>query len=291
MSKSSKRNLIVYAIDRLYLPHLATALMSFLDHHNPSEFIIGLIYSGIQQNDLAKFVDFFASQGLEIQAHQVCNQFTAIEVGYHFNQVIFYRLLAPELFSEYNRLLYIDSDILFISSIQHIFDLDMQDITLAAVDKSPLTGIPCYFTDILSRYFASGFLLINTDRFITSKVKQHCIDFLGKHHYEMPDQDALNFVVRDFMAIDPCYSVETSFLESSEPLFSFATNPKIIQFSGTSKPWHRNDRHPYKKLYWRYRNKTPYRSLLPDHLGLRTSLGMLLPEDIKKLIRPFYQRN
>ena len=265
------KHCIVFTVDNNYLPHLGTALSSFLEHHDPRYVTVGLIYSDIKQNRLDRFRNYFAKRGLETRCHEARNCFESITVGYHFNKVIFYRLLAPELFADHGRILYLDSDIIFNACIYDLFELKLGDSVLAAVDKTPFSGVPSHLKDV-RRYFASGLMLIDTQKYIATKVKSKCLDFLSQHFYVMPDQDALNYAVTSFVDIDPSYSVETSFLDAG-----FIHEPKIIQFSGTSKPWHLCNSHPYKRQYWKFRNRTPYRSIVSDDFSLLNVLRRFIP--------------
>ena len=280
-----KKKFIVFTIDKGYLPHLATALRSFVETNDSSQYEIGLIYSGINQKSINKLLAFAHQIGLELFAEEIYEQFTDVHVSFHFNHTIFYRFLAPELFNGYEQILYLDSDIIFMGDVSEIFELDLNCRVLGAVDRAPYFGVPSYLVGMIDRYLASGLLLINREKFICDKVKERCIQFLKNHYYEMPDQDALSYVVRDFVPIDPRFSVETAFLCRSESLFDFAKNPKIIQFSGSSKPWNMDNNHPYKRLYWRYRNKTPYRSFLPDDFCFKDAIRRAKQQFGKNLVR------
>lgn len=278
------KKLIVFTIDNNYIKHLAVALVSFIESNNPKEFDIGVIYKDIPDFEMNKLKVFFFNQGLIIISHRIKNFLSEIPAGHHFNEVVFYRFLAPEIFSDYDSLLYIDSDVIFLSSIEAIFELDISEKILAAVDRTPYFGIPDYMTDSLTSYFAAGLLYINVKNYNSNLVKEKCIKFLKTHYFRMADQDALNFVVRDFISIDPSYSVETAFLDKLSD-FDFVKDPKIIQFSGGSKPWHLNNKHPYKKLYWVYRNKTPYKSFFPDDFGFFNLVRYLLPSSLKRIVK------
>lgn len=279
------KKLLVFTVDNNYLPHLAVALISFLEFHKPDAFEIGLLYSDITDEELEKFMSFFYPTGIKIHPHIIANEFTGISVGYHFNPVIFYRLLAPEFFFEHDRILYLDSDIVFVENISELFDFDLKGKLLGAIDRTPFFGIPPHLAGLVERYLASGLLLIDVKSFLASEVKEKCIEFLKTHSYEMPDQDALSYAVQEFTSIDPSYSVETAFLEHSGSAFNFAKNPKIIQFSGSSKPWHLSDKHPYKKVYWKYRNQTPYRTLLSDDFGLISLIRPSIPAFLRKYLK------
>lgn len=283
MMKSDK--LIVFAIDEHYSPHLAVALMSLIRHNEPAEVSIAIIHKNIKSPNLKTIIDFFSARGLSVLTRKVDSFLADISVGYHFNEVIFYRLLAPELFPYYAKILYLDSDIVFADTILELFDTRMESSALAAVEKTSFSGVPTHLSNYIDRYLASGLLLMDTRKFVDQAIKEKCMEFLRNYHYEMPDQDALSFVVRDFVAIDPSYSVETAFLNQEAPEYHFAKNPKIIQFSGSSKPWHMNNNHPYKKLYWDYRNQTPYKSFLPDDFSVANVARYIAPNAVKSFIK------
>lgn len=279
------KHCIVFTVDRNYLPHLATALVSFLRFHNSNSATIGLIYSDIDQNELEVFKKYFAAKGLKIVSFLAPCCFDDIKTGSHFNKVIFYRLLAPELFNEHRKILYIDCDILFCANVYSLFDVELGDSVLAAIDRSPFSGVPRYLQNATARYFASGLLLIDTRRFTKALTKERCIKFLKNHYYEMPDQDALNYAVPDFKSIHPSYSVETSFLVSDCAFADMIGDPKIIQFSGSSKPWHLANKHPYKRHYWLYRNMSPYASRVADDLSLKVAIKAFTPLWIKNQLK------
>lgn len=212
--------------------------------------------------------------------------FKDIEVGYHFNSVIFYRLLLPSIFDKYKKLLYLDSDILFTGNIDELFDIDLDSNILSAIPKHEYFDIPEHVQDKTIKYFASGLLLINVDEFIKSEVYKKCLEFLKNEKYEMPDQDALNSVVSEWLELDLNYGVETAFLETGNPkLQEKIQNPKIIQFSGTSKPWHFRNRHPYKALYWKYLRMTPFKRYIPEDLTVLNVVKWITPKSIKEFIK------
>lgn len=283
-------NLITFSIDEEYLPHLAVALISLIHHNDCTNLSIVVIHKNIRDSKLEEMFEFFSAKGLRISFCNVDSFLDDISVGYHFNEVIFYRFLAAELFSDFEKILYLDSDIVVTDSILDIFEIELQSSAIAAVDNTNFSGVPSHLKNFISRYLASGLLLINTHKFIEQGIKEKCIHFLRNFQFEMPDQDSLSFVAQDFVAIDPRYSVETAFLDKNDAKYDFAKNPKIIQFSGSSKPWHMNNDHPYKKLYWHYRNQTPYKTIFPSDFSFKNIIIYFTPRVVKKLILTFLKR-
>lgn len=282
------KNLIVFTIDENYLEPFIVAIQSFIEHHNVNDYELALVYSNISEKNILKIKQYMQSQKISFRDILIEDKFTNIKVGYHFHSVIFYRLLLPKIFNDYEKILYIDSDILFLDSIDELFKIELGDNILAAIPKHDYFLIPEYLKGKTKNYFASGLLLINTQKFLDSKIYEKCLDFLENEKYEMPDQDALNATVDRWIELDLQYGVETAFLEKNDnSLNNKIKKPKIIQFSGSSKPWHFRNKHPYKNLYWKYLKMTPFKRYIPNDLTVANVIKWMIPKSIKEFIKGF----
>lgn len=280
------RNLIVFTIDENYLEPFVVAIKSFSHFHNIDKYEIALVHSNISEQNINKLKKYMNSINICFNVIKIDDIFKNIAVGYHFNSVIFYRLLLPSIFSDKKKLLYLDSDILFTENIDNLFELDLENKILAAIPKHEYINVPNYLQNKTVKYFASGLLLINIEEFITSEVYEKCLNFLNNEKYEMPDQDALNAVVDRWLELDLQYGVETAFLEIDNlKLKKIIENPKIIQFSGSSKPWHFRNKHPYKHLYWKYLKMTPFKRYIPEDLTVINVMKWMIPKSIKEFIK------
>ena len=208
---------IVFCIDENYIKPLAVALQSFLQHHIARDYEISVLYSNIESSEKYKFINFFEKSSLKIEFIYIDYDFSWIPVGYHFNSVIFFRLLIPSIFKNENKILYLDSDILFLSNIDEVFDFDLGSNILAAIPRDKIHGIPEYLQGYVKKYFASGFLLFNVNEFIKQDCFNKALFYLRTRHYEMPDQDALNYAVTNSFDVPYRYGMETSFLENEHP--------------------------------------------------------------------------
>jgi lipopolysaccharide biosynthesis glycosyltransferase len=285
MSKKTK-NLIVFTIDDNYVAPFCVAICSFTQFNNVSDYKIGLLYSELSKKNISKIITYAKELQLEITLHKINDIFKDIPVGYHFNSVIFYRLLIPSIFNNYKYVLYLDADIVFMDTINELFEIQLDENIIAAIPRTFL-GVPKYLTKKTRKYFASGLLLFNIDSFNKNNILQKTLDFLKNEYYEMPDQDALNAVITNWKEINLRYGVETAFLDYSKTmnkdLYEASCNPAIIQYSGSSKPWHFRNKHPYKKLYWKYLKMTPFYHYLPEDLTLKNILFHILKTILKKL--------
>jgi lipopolysaccharide biosynthesis glycosyltransferase len=279
------KNLIAFTIDENYLEPFMVAIQSFIAHHDVNQYEIALVHSNISKKNIQKIKTYMQSYNIYFKEVYIEDEFKTIKVGYHFNSVIFYRLLLPKIFREYKKILYIDSDILFLKNIDELFKIDLNENILAAIPKHEHFLIPTYLQHKTKDYFASGLLLINTQKFIDNKIYEKCLKFLKNEKYEMPDQDALNATVNQWIQLDLEYGVETAFLEKNDnELSQRIQNPRIIQFSGSSKPWHFRNNHPYKNLYWKYLKMTPFKRYIPEDLTVFNVFKWMIPKKIKEFM-------
>lgn len=281
----TEKKLIVFTIDENYIKPFIVALESFFLFNSKIEYEIGLIYSSIKKESLLKIKKYANYKGVKIITYLIDDIFKDFQTGYHFNSVVFYRLLIPKIFQDYKKVLYIDADVLFLGNIEDLFNIDIRNNILAAIPTTIL-GIPEHMKHYTDKYFASGLLLFNIQRYNEENILEKAVCFLGKSKYVMPDQDALNAVVEDWSEIDLKFGVETAFLESNlSKISKDISNPIIIQFSGASKPWHFRNRHPYKKLYRKYLKMTPFHTFIPEYFTIVNILKWIIPKFLKEKIK------
>ena len=117
-----------------------------------------------------------------------------------WSPVIFYRLFAHKIFPHLNRILYMDSDTLTRGDLWDLYNTDMGDNVMAAVQDlalvdNPNNNIGQYVRHFIIKhipnglYINSGVLLINT-----TKIKEldELAEPLNEIDLSLPDQDLIN---------------------------------------------------------------------------------------------------
>lgn len=182
---------------------------------------------------------------------------------------IYYRLLLADILpKELHKVLYLDADIIVRHDLSRLWNYDIKDYALAAVeDQSPNYK----FWEFLDYpkgkgYFNSGVILFNLDFIRSNKCSQELIDFIkgNPDKLKCPDQDTLNYVFRDRKKLLPLkYNVMEGFYRQpplqpdSAELEDAIKDPFILHFNG-DKPWQKKCHHPLKNLYYEYKEGTPW---------------------------------
>ena len=178
-----------------------------------------------------------------------------------FTLTIYFRLFIPEMFKEYDKAIYIDSDVVLNSDISELYDIDLENNYIGACRDKSIIGIKefeNYFTKGVGidyrDYINSGVLLLNMKELRNKKLSDKFLYLLNKYHFENvdPDQAYINFLCNGKIkyldnAWDAMPNLEKNKLE----------NPKLIHYNLFFKPWH-YDNITYEEYFWEYAKKSIY---------------------------------
>lgn len=197
------------------------------------------------------------------------------------------KLALAEIFSkEYDRILYLDSDLTIHADVSVLFDLELDGNALAANQRGVggVTGeVEAHFLALGMtrpfRYFNSGVLLIDVERWNEQDLTCRTLDFIMMNPAlcPLPDEDSLNAVLNGrFAALSPAWNMPPR----RQPFMEFheLVQAAIVHYSGPDKPWKRFGRDkpllPDMEAYLLYRSfiaASPW----PDWLDRQWSLGDL----------------
>jgi lipopolysaccharide biosynthesis glycosyltransferase len=186
-----------------------------------------------------------------------------------------YRILLPAALPDVDRVVYLDSDLLITSSLRSLYDVDLGDALLAAVTQPTLPDVLPRLRETLglpdaASYFNSGVMTLDLRRLRESRCVDEVLAFIDEGRGPMPwaDQDPLNAVLhRRRLRLHPRWNVMTPLFELPAAMLPFSADeirqavadPAVIHFIGPYKPWHYRCRHPYRRRYFEYLDRTPWR--------------------------------
>lgn len=289
---------IVFATDQNYIEHLSVALVSFLKNNSRLDFRIYIINGGIEKEKWQKLETI--TRNYCVKLIDICiddSLFEKLVTNYHFTKAMYYRLLIPDFIDE-NKVLYMDADIVVNGEITGLYNVNMENYYIAAVENPGFNRHQELKINQEAKYFNSGIMLINNKKWKETKLSKNVITYVAKNSklIRFPDQDGLNAIVNGNWKIIPLkYNQQAVIFEkdfeekyncfSNEELEEAKINPVIIHYTGSSKPWHFRNKHPYKNLYWKYLRMTPFKRYIPEGLTFLNVIKWMIPNKIKQIIK------
>ena len=274
---------IVLCINHGYWPHAAVVIRSILvnSKHHPAPIFI--IYDHPDQEWISRITRIGQLSHSQIELLKFDSSIVAdFKVFGRLSLAAYYRLFAPRILSEYDKLLYLDADIVVVGDLSQLLQIDLSSYPIAArpVPVVESTMINQRLQRNLSLpYFNSGVLLINTrlweDMSCTENIAKIILNESDRLCYA--DQCALNLFLGDnYKSLSLEWNITRRFFESNHDSKAYSeiemakvsealSRPKIIHYTGDYKPWHVQCKHPLRQLYWKHRSffhAYPYATLM-----------------------------
>ena len=123
---------IFYASDENYVPYLAVSLFSLKEHKAKEEnYKIHILYTGEQGENVAK-IKAMEEDGFSIQFVDVAKELACISdcmvCRDYYTPAVFYRLLIPQLFPQFDKILYLDCDTVALADVSELYNIDIQEL-------------------------------------------------------------------------------------------------------------------------------------------------------------------
>jgi lipopolysaccharide biosynthesis glycosyltransferase len=211
---------------------------------------------------------------------------------YHFftanrsdlTQEAYYRLFIPELLSDYEKVIYLDGDMICRSDISKLYAFDLGDNLIGAARD--IAGISWFnFSgqcndktrfdfksncQTVTDYYNSGLLVINNRQFQKTISTAQLIELALSRKWNFNDQDVLNFLTHGRTYFLPyswnfIHDPNTNYIPESlvKEYTEAEGHEDIIHFAGPVKPWLKPvfvdyAYIPYFMLFWKYAVETPF---------------------------------
>ena len=226
---------LLLACDKYYLSYMFVACQSILNGIKNSTNVIQqdeqivfdiIIDSSVNKEKASELAESFCKRNDFINTKFVFynadeNEFEEAR-GWcdHQTKSAFYRLLMDRFLpNNVHKLLYIDIDVLVLGDIRELINTSMEDSVLGTVYthtywRSDYNAGKLYLNPIKENntnktvtldeldYFNSGVLLINLDQWRKENTGQRAIDFVHNYNPIVLDQDTLNYVTNNNLALD-----------------------------------------------------------------------------------------
>ena len=268
MTNVAKKKVIplVFSVDDNYVPFLSVSIRSIIDNASTQYFYkIYVLNTGISAVNKKRLVAMAEEMTDDVSVEFVNVQNRMDKLGSkthlrdYYTNAIYYRIFIPSLFPQYEKILYVDCDTVFLDDVSKLFEIDLGDNIFCAVHEEAMSffnefgvyaeeflGVPRY------DYFNSGLLLINTAEYIKNDVENRFINLMLSYKFEVaPDQDYLNVVCKGKVKY-----LDVGWNKTPIPEKEFDDKDvKIIHYKLNFKPWH-YDNVRYQEPFWKYAKET-----------------------------------
>ena len=191
-----------------------------------------------------------------------------LHVRDYYSKTTYYRLFIPDIYPEFNKAIYVDSDTVILGDISELYHYDLGDNYVGACNEQAMVQEPVFGEYVekcvgidRNKFFNAGVILMNCQKFREKHVLDLFIKLLHEYTFVVTqDEDYLNVVCKDkVLWIDNAWNVEM-FGETKYKPEEF----KLIHYIMVSKPWHYEDCR-CKEFFWKYAEQTSvYESIKQD---------------------------
>jgi hypothetical protein len=283
---------IVFSVNNDFISYLIVAIRT-LASNNSYPININVIYTQLSKKNISRIDLLCKKNDYKLILHKIDRSvfINAPEMG-HLKLETYYRLSIPKLIKEKSAL-YLDCDIYINSNIKELFELNIDNYAIAAVEDPSYQPIKKLKMNPSSVYFNAGILLLNLDFWRENNISEKVIDY-AINNIEIisyADQCALNAIIDgNFLPLDKYYNFQSGHIDLiNENVLEELNNSKIIHFTGAHKPTHYLSTHPFKDEYLSEFKKTPQYFKFRLKNAIRIMLKMtnleLLPFIIRKLFK------
>lgn len=274
MSADQRRRIeLTSGFDDNYLPHFCVLLEGLRQYSGQHQLVMHALYTSIP-NARREAVDRHFSD-IEIKWYSVDRDHPALRLTplIHISSATYLRLLTDVIVdANVERLLYLDVDIAIAQDILPLWLTDLNGHSLAAtldqgisdVDLSEFKRLHELTGDAL--YFNAGVLVLDLSKIRQAGEFKQALNLLvaDRERYALADQDALNVVFwGNWQELPASWNFQRSLLYDDINMQGDARDhalaPAVIHFTGSQKPWNRNEWHPYAWLYLKQLRKSVFR--------------------------------
>ena len=255
---------IFFSTDNNYVPFLDVAIRSLIKNASKQyKYRIVILNTGLDlekkqkikqledENFIINFVDI--THAVEDISHKLRNV-------YHFGLASYYRLFIQSLFPEYDKIIYLDCDIVVLGDISELYHTDLEDNNIAGVVEHNILYSPVFSrytkeaVGIESKYYInSGIMVMNLDKLRENKIEQQFVELINTYNFDVidPDQAYINYLCQGKIKYLP-FEWNRTAVKCVE-----CEKPKIIHYALGLKPW--QDKDVFLGYhFWEYAISSPF---------------------------------
>ena len=283
------------AANNKYVPYASVMLQSIIENANPNK-NYDIILAGSDIADKNKIMlESMARPNISVRVIDISKVVSSVDTSIfnthlHFTIETYYRFFIPKLFSKYEKILYLDCDMVSLRDISDLYETDIGENWWGVARENMVSVLGFtdgtfekhkflpYLKNTLKldspfSYFQAGVMIWNVKACIKDEVMDGLLVRLkdiGKPHYV--DQDVMNSLANgkhihwlsqkwNIAWCIPFYWLKGSGTEAFKTAMNLLEKPFILHYCSDIKPW--TALHlPYSHYFWQYARKTPFYEII-----------------------------
>ena len=260
---------IFYACDDNFVKFTMVSAQSMMDNADPNrKYHIHVLHAGVSDEMYAAMMAM-ERENFKISFDDVTDYLRSINdklpLRDYYTRTTYFRLFIAEMFPQYDKAIYIDSDTIVLGDISKMYDYDLKENYVGACNEQAMVQNDHYGTYVEKvvgvnryEYFNAGVLLLNCRLFRAHKLLDKFVRLLHEVVFAVTqDEDYLNAICKDRVLWLP----QGWNTEMFGKLPVTEDEMYVVHYIMVSKPWHYTDCRMQEK-FWHYADKTSVAPLI-----------------------------
>ncbi|MBQ8635155.1 glycosyltransferase family 8 protein [bacterium] len=266
---------IMQCFDNNYALAAGVACYSLLKNANKDfNYSFNILHTDISDKNqklLRKTINAFPNAKLNFinMENKFDNLFQKTKSKAHFSKEMYYKLIAPSIFPEYEKIIITDVDVIFISDISKIYNQinTNEDYYLLApnagrTEERRKEIKEKYYSNFSDEEFdklvmAAGLMIYNLEKMRNDNIEDKLINYIENNFNRvwLPEQDTISEVCYPKIKFFTTNTLYCNTMQSDKPINELAD---IVQlhYVGENKPWMSNC--PCADIWFKYLIETPF---------------------------------
>lgn len=267
---------IFFTTDDEYIPFLDVAIRSLIENASKAfEYRIIVLNTGLCEENV-RIVKQNEIKGFKIDFINISNEVEGIRSRlkdvYHFSIVTYYRLFIASLFPQYDKVIYLDCDLVLLGDISELYNTELGENILGAAPEEFVQNTEefrLYAERALGvdpdGYVNAGVLLMNLGEFRKNKIEEKFIKLITEYDFDLldPDQAYLNY-----LCLGKIHVLPNGWNKEQMPV-ACEGKKNIVHYALYKKPWQFDDVED-GECFWHYAKHSPFYARICE---LRNSFG------------------
>ena len=285
---------VVFATDKNFALYLSVAIRSLIDNSSAgNNYDIIILDTGMDAQAKELLLSLSVKSNISVRILEVIDTLNKhlnlfkIPSGTWFTPTTYMRIFIPELFRQYEKVIYLDCDLIILADIAELYNTGIGHCSIGAV--------PDYYCEYILRagdklfadykknvlkmdcqYINAGVLIFNICKWIEKDLINRCLEFMkGGAQTLYADNCVINSVCNGsvhYLELNWNVTWYNLFVpelsqEDKENLKMCIVDPKVVHYVSGLKPWNCPGKEK-SDIWWSYAKKLPhYQAILEASLN------------------------